>query len=80
MKSKHIFIILFLLPLAFVSCKKVLDLEPTDKIQAEDLFADPAGVKLYMANLYFQLPTEDFTFFRQGLEETQIMVALHQRW
>lgn len=69
MKSKYIIILFFLLPLGLLSCKKVLDLEPTDKIQAEDLFADPAGVKLYMANLYFQLPTEDFTFFRQGFNQ-----------
>lgn len=50
---------------AFVStqCESVLDLNPLDRITAEDLFGDPAGTKLYMANLYSQLPIEDFTYF-----------------
>jgi len=48
------------------SCKRVLDLEPTDKLQASAIFGDPQGVKIYMANLYYQLPIEDFTYFRQG--------------
>ncbi len=47
-------------------CKKVLDLEPTDRLKAEVIFGDPKGVELYMANLYNQLPVEDFTFMRQG--------------
>lgn len=48
------------------ACTKMLELEPKDKISAEVLFADPAGVKVYMANLYYQLPVEDFAFFRDG--------------
>lgn len=47
-------------------CNRVLDLKPTDKIRPEDLFGDPEGTKLYMANLYYQLPIEDFAFFRTG--------------
>jgi starch-binding outer membrane protein, SusD/RagB family len=49
--------------LTSTQCEDVLDLKPTDRITAEDLFGDPEGTKLYMANLYFQLPIEDFTFF-----------------
>ncbi|KAA2241347.1 RagB/SusD family nutrient uptake outer membrane protein [Chitinophaga agrisoli] len=48
------------------SCNKILDLQPNDKIRGEDLFADPEGTKLYMANLYYQLPVEDFAYFRNG--------------
>lgn len=48
------------------SCQGILDIQPTNKIPAEVLFGDPEGVKIYMANLYYQLPMEDFTFFRQG--------------
>ena len=56
-----------LLPLLFsLSCGDVLDKQPLDKLQGENLFSNPEGVKLYMANLYYQLPIEDFTFFRQG--------------
>jgi hypothetical protein len=55
--------------LTFVSCKRVLDLQPTDKLQASAIFGDPQGVKIYMANLYFQLPIEDFAYFRQGFNQ-----------
>lgn len=56
--------IVFLVLMAFVStrCSDVLDLEPLDRITAEDLFGDPEGTKLYMANLYYQMPMEDFTY------------------
>ena len=43
-------------------CSNLLDLEPKDKIQGDAMFSDPAGVKLYMANLYYQLPIEDFSY------------------
>lgn len=43
------------------SCSDFLELQPKDKLSADALFSDPAGVKLYMANLYYQLPIEDFT-------------------
>ncbi|RVU02904.1 RagB/SusD family nutrient uptake outer membrane protein [Mucilaginibacter limnophilus] len=52
--------------LLLFSCKKVLDIEPTDKIRGEVLFSDPEGTKLYMANLYYQLPTEDLSYHLQG--------------
>lgn len=55
-----------LLVLVAMSCGDVLDKQPLDKLQGENLFSNPEGVKLYMANLYYQLPIEDFTFFRQG--------------
>ncbi|RZJ99325.1 MAG: RagB/SusD family nutrient uptake outer membrane protein, partial [Flavobacterium sp.] len=38
--------------------------EPFEKI--ESVFSSPAGLKLYMANLYYQLPVEDFTYFNSG--------------
>ena len=58
---------ILLLPALFaLSCGDVLDKQPLDKLQGENLFSNPEGVKLYMANLYYQLPIEDFTFFRQG--------------
>ncbi len=62
MKLKNILYaaLLMLIP---VGCEDVLDIEPTDKLSAEQLFADPGGVKVYMANLYFQMPVEDFTYF-----------------
>jgi hypothetical protein len=61
MKKLRIFF-LIMLTLLSTRCADVLDLEPMDRITAEDLFGDPEGTKLYMANLYYQLPIEDFTF------------------
>jgi starch-binding outer membrane protein, SusD/RagB family len=63
---RHTFLLAFFTLLS-MSCEDVLDLQPLDRITAEDLFGDPEGTKLYMANLYYQLPIEDFTFFpKQG--------------
>ena len=53
------------LVLLFFGCEDVLELEPTDKLSAEALFSEPEGVKLYMANLYYQLPVEDFTYIHR---------------
>lgn len=45
------------------SCDDGLDLLPTDKITANELFGDPAGTKLYLADLYNRLPIEELTYF-----------------
>jgi hypothetical protein len=52
-------------------CKDVLDLKPQDKLPVESVFSSPGGLKLYMANLYYQLPTEDFLFFNAGFNQNQ---------
>jgi hypothetical protein len=63
---KNIFFILAL-SLVVTSCNDGLDLLPKDKITADELFGDPAGTKMYLADLYDRLPIEDLTFFpRQG--------------
>ncbi|WP_195739060.1 RagB/SusD family nutrient uptake outer membrane protein [Bacteroides cellulosilyticus] len=61
MKLK-ITILLALTVLLNCSCSDFLDLEPKNKVTADRLFSDPKGVQAYMANLYYQLPIEDFTF------------------
>lgn len=48
------------------SCQKALELDPQDILPVEAVFSSPAGVKLYMANLYYQLPIEDFLYFNSG--------------
>ena len=63
-KYKLYFIVLAAATLLNTSCAD-LDLEPKDKISGERLFSDPEGVKQYMANLYYQLPVEDFSFSPQ---------------
>lgn len=63
---KNIFFLLVFAVLV-ASCDDGLDLQPTDKITADELFGDPAGTKLYLADLYDRLPIEDLTYFpRQG--------------
>ena len=66
MKLKYILIIAVL---GISGCNDdFLDLEPTDKISADDLFSNPDGVKAFMAGLYHQMPIEDFNSdVRHGL-------------
>jgi len=55
--------ILFIVILFLSGCsKEFLDLEPTNKISANDLFATEDGIKAYMANLYYRAPVEDFNW------------------
>lgn len=44
------------------ACKGFLDLKPTNKITADALLATEAGVDAFLANLYYNLPIEDFAF------------------
>ncbi|RYE14894.1 MAG: RagB/SusD family nutrient uptake outer membrane protein, partial [Sphingobacteriales bacterium] len=94
MQKLSIKILIPVILLLLCGCKKVLDIEPTDKIKAEDLFADAEGRKSYLANLYYQLPTEDFGYQLQGFNYNgsdvygsggllQAMVtdeAIHSEW
>jgi hypothetical protein len=94
MQKLSIKILIPVILLLLCGCKKVLDIEPTDKIKAEDLFADAEGRKSYLASLYFQLPTEDFSYQLQGFNYNgsdvygsggllQAMVtdeAIHSEW
>lgn len=56
------YLILLILVVGISGCSDYLDLQPKSKVPGEALFSDPEGVKLYMANLYYQLPIEDFTY------------------
>ena len=44
-----------------VSCN-FLDVTPTDKVSADALFSSEKGIEAFLANLYYQMPIEDFTF------------------
>src|SRR5690554_7410345 len=52
--------------LLICGCKEVLDLEPPNKLPLDRVFSDPSGIKLYMANLYHQMPIEDFRYGEEG--------------
>lgn len=56
-------IILLIVFVGLFSCSKdFLELQPTNKISADDLFASEEGIKAFMANLYFRAPIEDFNW------------------
>src|SRR5690606_29983906 len=55
--------LILLVACLFTRCNDALDLQPLDRITADNLFSDPAGTQLYLADLYNRLPIEDFTFF-----------------
>jgi len=56
-------IILSLALISLFGCNEsFLNLQPTNKVSADALFASEAGIKAFMANLYYQLPIEDFNF------------------
>ncbi|WP_214225429.1 RagB/SusD family nutrient uptake outer membrane protein [Pedobacter sp. B4-66] len=66
-------IVMFIGIVCFVfGCKNVLDLKPLDKLDSKTLFSSPEGIKVYMANLYSQLPIEDFAFGRNGFNSANI--------
>ncbi len=49
---------------AIVGCSKdPLDLKPKNLIGIDDLFSTPEGIEVHMANLYYNLPVEDFAYF-----------------
>ncbi|MCQ2183868.1 MAG: RagB/SusD family nutrient uptake outer membrane protein [Bacteroidales bacterium] len=63
MKTIRIIAVCAIALLSLSSCKKsFLDVKPTDKITADVLFASDAGVKAFVANLYYQMPVEDFAY------------------
>lgn len=65
---KYIYIALIVMFFT-VSCHEVLDVEPPNKITADDLFADENGTALYVADLFSRLPIEDLTYFpRDGFD------------
>lgn len=53
--------ILVLTLVSLISCNDdFLEVEPTNLISADAIFSSPEGVKAFMANLYSQMPIEDF--------------------
>ena len=62
-------------------CSDLLDIDPKNKIPADELFSTPEGVQAHMANLYGRLPIEDFTYspnrgFNVGVGTDVIMPVL----
>ncbi len=62
MRKILIYISVFVSFLFMEACEDFLSIEPLDKTSADVLFADVAGVKTVLANIYQQMPIEDFTW------------------
>lgn len=54
--------ILLTLLLCFNSCSDILDLDPRDKVPAGVILSSEEGIDMYLANLYYLLPIEDFNY------------------
>jgi hypothetical protein len=64
---KNLKYMVMLIALLFVAgCSDYLDLKPTDKVTADDVFASQAGIDAFLANLYYNMPIEDFNYNVRG--------------
>ncbi len=67
MKTKFFIIIIVLFSgNVFLSCNKVLDKKPYNKLSEDEILSNESGVMAYFATLYNLLPTEDFRFSPRG--------------
>ncbi len=62
MRKIIIYISVFASIIIMGACKDFLDIQPLDKTSADVLFANVAGVKTVLANIYQQMPIEDYTW------------------
>lgn len=62
MKSKYYLYFFIGVLLLSTSCKKYLDVSPTNIVNEEDLFSNTKGVQLYLSRMYSQTPFEDFKY------------------
>jgi hypothetical protein len=63
MKKYKIYFCIAVSSLFAPACSDFLDLKPLDKVSAEVLLSDVNGINLLLANLYNQMPVEDFSYF-----------------
>lgn len=62
MKHYSILLTLLIFIAVFAACERFLDVEPKDRVTADDLFTSDGGINAYMAGLYYMLPMEDFRY------------------
>jgi hypothetical protein len=63
MKKLYSITTIFFAILLFVSCDDMFnDIEPLDKVSGTDLLANPAGLNTLLANIYYNIPMEDFNY------------------
>ena len=63
MKKYILFIVIASLTLSLTGCEKYLgELKPLNKTSTETLTATPDGFRALLANLYYNMPMEDFNY------------------
>ncbi len=62
MKQKILYILIIWAVLALPSCNDFLEIEPLDRVPADQLLNDPNGIKVLLATLYNKIPVEDFRY------------------
>lgn len=67
MKWNRILLLLTVSIYGFTGCLGVMDIDPVDKISADALFSSEEGIRVFLANLYYQAPVEDHSFDRLGM-------------
>ena len=78
MKTKYNLFFVFMLLFTLTACSDVFDLHPKDKVSTDVILSSEAGIRVFMANLYYRAPWQDFTYNRVG-EHTgnQNTVGIH---
>jgi len=63
MKKLLNILMIFSIISTLMSCDSMFDdIEPLDKVSGEDLLANPAGLNTLLANIYYNIPIEDFNY------------------
>ena len=62
MRTKILFISIIAALLLLSACRKFLDVQPLDRVSADQLFSDVSGIKTVLATLYNNLPIEDYDY------------------
>ena len=64
LENKNIKMLSFLMTavLFMAGCSDYLDLQPTDKVTPDNVFGSEAGIEAFLANLYRNMPIEDFNY------------------
>lgn len=48
---------------SLMSCSDYLEVDPKNKVSSDAVLSDPEGIRSFVANLYYELPVEDFVYF-----------------
>lgn len=62
---KNIYILLLSGLLFLIACSKDLNIKPKNFVADEDLMSNEAGMEIYMARMYSNMPFEDFKYMAQ---------------